>query len=92
MSNVPTWLVVSLVIAVILILPPLRAWLGRMTGSFFQWGLAQAGTISFSTILWVIKRILMAHWVLVVNLLSPRSAMQLRPPSRRKGKVPGESV
>lgn len=71
------WIMWGAILLAVLVISPLRNFLGRLIGSLIQWALSESGLMLGRTVLWVIKSVISAHWILIRNLLSPRSAMVL---------------
>ena len=63
------------VILAVLLISPLRTFLGRLIGSLIQWILAEASLMTARSLLYLLKSIVAAHWILLRNLVSPRSVM-----------------
>ncbi|MBQ0918363.1 hypothetical protein KBW71_07895 [Hydrogenophaga aromaticivorans] len=71
------WIMWGAIILAILVISPLRNFSGRLIGSLIQWALSESGLMLGRTVLWLIKTVIGAHWIVIRNLLSPRSAMVL---------------
>lgn len=69
------WMWALLILAVMLIVSPLRKLLGALIGSLIHWLLAEGGQTIGRTILWLSKAILVSHWIFLRNLITPRSVM-----------------
>lgn len=71
------WIMWGAIILAILLISPLRNFSGRLIGSLIQWALSESGLMLGRTVLWIIKSVIGAHWIVIRNLFSPRSAMVL---------------
>lgn len=69
------WMWTAVALVAMLLIPPTRNLLGRITGSSIHWMTAEGGLLIGRTILWIIKQILVSHWTLLRNLTTPRSLM-----------------